>query len=756
MFKKFQALLVPAKKSVYGATLMVNSDVAGLVPRPIAMEYRFVLRDLVRENGKFTLYVAIPDSQTEEYRRKLSELFGEVPFRKKLMGEEYNLELQVVFETYPVIQIDSQINQIYHQQANLSTVTGRQGIASIPREAAENYRVLVESFSGHQFQVLYCDSQGLQFFKLSFDKSPFRQTLCRAFGIQDSAGLKYESRRVSPEQFQLVFDRLYPGPAPSLHDSTVKNRATQAQRNISALYDSPDSTESGFGESDVDRLIDLIFVPAYKNDVQDVKLRYSHAKQAITIEWIVNDTQVFPDGIAGPESLFSIVMNRLALRARIQDPVSSNARRGDIQFSYKENGVTHEFSGRLLSLPRYNSEAPMDQRNKGFFYTIRLIRPGGKRRSITQLGLYPHELEAFDFARGQRSGMVINCGQPGTGKNETIQANLDALRDENDGAVRGITFERPIEAILEGYDQIGFPDDLVTIGGVEVRRDGAYYLSGAMQASPRVIYINEINSKETAYLAFTAEQSGSLVWSTTHSKDPFSAIDRFRGLGIASDVIAGSILMIVHQTLPQTICPKCRVRDTNWRGRIKTTKFAPNLIFFEEALKFWFASDANGPPTDQDIDRLFQPMIGSGRLPSGEACPNCRIVTPRGTFSTGLQGRTLVPEIWIPGPQQSQIIENVNSARMRRTAVLRGHRTLWFNALQRIADGILSIDAAAQACGALDPYMEGMGEFDPADPGRAAPIINHPPRIQRVTVRHTDDDDVVIVARQLPDTHSEH
>lgn len=755
MIRKLQALLAPTKTSVYGRTLMVNTEVAVLIPRAIAQQHNFVLRDLIRDNGKFTLYVAVRESQKEDSRLNLSALFGEVPFRKRLLGDDYKIDLQLVYETYPDHQVDSQINQIYNRPGHLLPVVGRKVIAGIPREAADNYKVLVESFSGNKFQVLFCDAQGATFFNMSFNQPPFRQSLCRAFGIHDHEGLQFESRRVSPEQFQIVFDRLYPEPAPSVHEAAVKNRALEAQKKIESFYKSPDALESGFGESEIDHIIDLIFVPAYKNDVQDVKLRYSHAQQAITVEWLLNDEQIFQDGIRGPESFFLMVMNRLALRARIVDPVTSNVRRGDIQFSYTENGGFHEFSGRLLSLPRINPEAPIDQRNKGFFFTVRLIRPGGKRRSINQLGLYPSELRSFEFARGQRSGMILACGQTGSGKNETIQANLDAIREENDGAVRGITFERPIEAVLEGYDQIGFSDDLTTIGGVEVIRDGAYYLSGAMQASPRILYINEINNEKTAHLAFIAEESGNLIWTTTHSKDPFSAIDRLRGLGIKSNVIAGSVLMIVHQTLPQTICSKCRVYDTNWRERIKATKFAPNLIFFEEALRFWFSSDRNSHPTDQDIDRLFQPMIGSGKLPSGEACPNCLKKTKKGTFSTGLKGRTLVPEIWIPGPQQSQIVESVNAARMRRTAILRGHRTLWFNALQRITDGILSIDSAAQACGALDPYMEGMGDFDPADPGRAAPTINQPPRIHRVSVRDTDDDETPVVARRLPDTTPE-
>jgi type II secretory ATPase GspE/PulE/Tfp pilus assembly ATPase PilB-like protein len=560
--------------------------------------------------------------------------------------------------------------------------------------------------------------------------------------------LTFQGTRIDSEEFKRKFDAMYPQSAASFDHSPFRQKADKAQSKLRYLEEDTQFDSEG-RETEIDEILNAIFVPAFQQGAQDVKLRYDFSKKAVSIEYIIDDVQVFPPSYPASRQLFSMLMNRLMLRARIDDPVSLNVRRGEIVFQFNDSqGRRQMFTGRVLIMPRANPDAPLEERNRDFYATVRLLRVSGERLTINQLGLYPHELEAFKFARRQKSGLILICGQTGSGKNITITANLEQYVLENGGSVRGISLERPIEGTIHGFDQIAVTGDLVKIGGVEVLRDGPYYLSGAMQASPRVLYINEINDAQTARLAIIAEQTGNLIWSTVHAKNPFAVIDRLRGLEVSSDFVAGSLLMIVHQVLSRKICEMCKVPDLDWRKRILNCEQAPNLVYFPEAIRHWCSTESNPNPSDADVDRIFRPYRGSGLLPNGHSCPNCQRKTADGIVSTGVTGRTLIPEIWLTGSQQSQIIEGVPSTTLRRTAIRRGHNTLWFNALRRIIDGIISIDSAAEACEAIDLYKEGIGDFDPHDDRVAGPNTHNSPRIVRVTVQSTGNPGTP--ARQLP------
>ena len=124
-------------------------------------------------------------------------------------------------------------------------------------------------------------------------------------------------------------------------------------------------------------------------------------------------------------------------------------------------------------------------------------------------------------------------------------------------------------------------------------------LRAALRQDPDVILIGEIRDEETASIAVKAALTGHLVLSTLHSNDAVTAIQRLLNLGIAPDLLAETLTVIVSQRLVRRLCAhqntgkplngkndnNClRCRGTGYSGRIpvyeilKVNSFVRNRI----------------------------------------------------------------------------------------------------------------------------------------------------------------------------------
>jgi protein transport protein HofB len=108
-------------------------------------------------------------------------------------------------------------------------------------------------------------------------------------------------------------------------------------------------------------------------------------------------------------------------------------------------------------------------------------------------------------------------------------------------------------------------------------------LRAALRQDPDVLLIGEIRDEETAGIAVKAALTGHLVLSTLHSSDAVTAIQRLLNLGIAPDLLAETLTVIVSQRLVRRVCThhssdktkstslknEClRCRGTGYSGRI--------------------------------------------------------------------------------------------------------------------------------------------------------------------------------------------
>lgn len=127
-----------------------------------------------------------------------------------------------------------------------------------------------------------------------------------------------------------------------------------------------------------------------------------------------------------------------------------------------------------------------------------------------------------------RDGLVLVTGVTGSGKSTTLAAIIDAINRSERKNI--ITVEDPIEYVHQNCMCIINQRELHT----DVH-DFSGALRDALRADPDVILVGEIRDLDTMRTAIMAAETGHLVFSTLHSKDAMSSVNRIVGAFPASE-----------------------------------------------------------------------------------------------------------------------------------------------------------------------------------------------------------------------------
>lgn len=169
--------------------------------------------------------------------------------------------------------------------------------------------------------------------------------------------------------------------------------------------------------------------------------------------------------------------------------------------------------------------------------------------AIESLGYTEGQLRILKLARGFGSGLVLFCGETGSGKTTTLASILAAM----DPRLKSYSIEDPVEKLINNIIQIP----------VDVRdksRSFAFYLRAILRQDPDVIMLGEIRDSETAKVAIQSALTGHLLFSTLHTRFATDAITRLANLGV-DPIILGTpnlVRLIVAQELHPILCHTCR------------------------------------------------------------------------------------------------------------------------------------------------------------------------------------------------------
>lgn len=273
---------------------------------------------------------------------------------------------------------------------------------------------------------------------------------------------------------------------------------------------------------------------------------------------------------------------------------------------------------------------------------LRLNQKKALSRNKRELGLSEEAMKKFDKILAHPNGIVLVTGPTGSGKSTTLYTALSELNNET---VNIITVEDPVEANIEGINQIQV--------NVKAELTFANTLRSILRQDPDIIMIGEIRDGETASIAVQASITGHLVVSTLHTNDTASSVTRLLDMGVESYLIADSTVGIIAQRLVRRLCPHCR------KGR---------PLYDHEAnyLKI--------PAADRARQMIFEPA----------GCRRCNNV--------GYYGRIGVYEIMEISPRlRGLIASRAPTDTIRQAAVEEGMLTLQESARQLVLDGTTSL-----------------------------------------------------------------
>jgi type IV pilus assembly protein PilB len=273
---------------------------------------------------------------------------------------------------------------------------------------------------------------------------------------------------------------------------------------------------------------------------------------------------------------------------------------------------------------------------------MRILDPRSVNVDLTKLGFSEHSLEEFAKVIHLPYGMILVTGPTGSGKTTTLYS---ALKQINNPDINIMTAEDPVEFNFEGINQVQVKS--------EIGLTFASALRSFLRQDPDVIMVGEIRDGETAEIAVRAALTGHLVFSTLHTNDAPSTIDRLVDMGVPNYLVASCVKLVMAQRMVRKICPNCK---TEAKVSPETLKM---LGFSEDEIK-------------------------EVKVYEGKGCPECS--------NTGFSGRTGIFEVMpISMELERMITSQASSADIKKQAIAEGMLILRTAGLEKLKKGVTTV-----------------------------------------------------------------
>jgi len=166
--------------------------------------------------------------------------------------------------------------------------------------------------------------------------------------------------------------------------------------------------------------------------------------------------------------------------------------------------------------------------------------------------------------------------------------------------------------------------------------------------------IGEIRDADTAEIAMRASLTGHLVLSTLHTNDAPSAFSRLKDIGVERFLIAATIKLVIAQRLVRVLCGDCKQPQA---------------------------------PAPEQLLRVLQerPDATTWTFYRGAGCAHCH--------AAGFRGRKGIFEfLEVTEPIRKMIYDGTDDGAIRQKAREQGMQTLFANGLNKIQQGITTVE----------------------------------------------------------------
>jgi len=274
---------------------------------------------------------------------------------------------------------------------------------------------------------------------------------------------------------------------------------------------------------------------------------------------------------------------------------------------------------------------------------IRILDKEMLHLDMSYLGLEKESLDVFSRGIQRPWGIILVTGPTGSGKTNTLYSAISTLNSIEKNIM---TAENPVEFNLMGINQVDIKD--------EIGLSFSSALKSFLRQDPDIMLVGEMRDFETVDIAIKAAMTGHLVFSTVHTNDAASTINRLLNMDVEPFLIADSVTMIVAQRLVRKLCKKCRAKHD----------------LTEEALV-----DIGYTPEEAKNVKAYKPY----------GCGDCN--------NTGYKGRVGLFEVMENSDEiKDLILTKAQSREIRAKAIDQGMITLRRSGLLKIKQGITTIE----------------------------------------------------------------
>jgi type IV pilus assembly protein PilB len=330
-----------------------------------------------------------------------------------------------------------------------------------------------------------------------------------------------------------------------------------------------------------------------------------------------------------PKRLEAALTSRVKIMATMDIAERRLPQDGRIKLRYHQR----EIDFRVSTLPTIFGEKTV----------MRILDKEALQLDLNALGFDPWSLEQFTKAIHSPYGMILITGPTGSGKTTTLYSAIHTI---NSPDINIMTAEDPVEYNLKGVNQVQVND--------EIGRTFAACLRSFLRQDPDVILVGETRDLETAQIGIRAALTGHLVLSTLHTNDCPSTPARLLDMGIPPFLVSSSLQLILAQRLGRRVCKDCKEPY--------------------EAAEESLAPYGHVPQG-----------LGTVNFYKGKGCQTCNF--------TGMKGRVAIYEVMPASPEiRDLILRNATTAEINDVARKQGMKTLRQNALQKVVEGVTTVE----------------------------------------------------------------
>jgi len=374
-------------------------------------------------------------------------------------------------------------------------------------------------------------------------------------------------------------------------------------------------------EAPVVKLVDLLIRQAIEEGASDIHLEPHRNK--LSLRYRVDG--VLYDMPSPSSALYLPIISRVKILSKMD--IAEKRLPQDGGFMVKMGKRLIDL--RVSSLPTIYGEK----------IVLRILDKSRIPLNLAKLGFLPQELKIIRKGLDASYGLVFLTGPTGSGKSTTLYAALNEVKSV---AKNILTVEDPVEYRVDGINQVQVKP--------EIGLTFANALRCFLRQDPDIILIGEVRDLETAEMTIRAALTGHLVFSTLHTNDAMSTINRLVDIGVPNYLVVASLRLIIAQRLIRKLCPDCKEPC-----EVKAEDIPQNIV-------------------------LNSPVIYRAK-----GCEKCNLI--------GYKGRLVINEVVLIDEEiRTAISKGLSSSQIMEVARKKGALTLLESGIKRVEEGITSLE----------------------------------------------------------------